>query len=162
MMYLICDFDGTLVSNDFFEEKFFKLFLEQPWIIIWYGFQRNGLLKLKHRLLDDYIPEYNLKFICNQKLIDWIKENHKNYEATLLISASPDKFVKRVVEPMEIFDSVWGSSNINLKGVEKLRFIEELGIKQFTYIGDSTADQPIFDAACQRYLVTSNDFKKLK
>jgi len=162
IMYLICDFDGTLVRNDFFEERYFKIFIEKPWLAIWYGLQKNGLLRLKHRLLDNYVPEYDLRFISNQKLIDWIKENHKHYKATLLISASPDSFVKRIVEPMGIFDSVYGSSNINLKGVEKLRFIQELGINQFTYIGDSSADQPIFDAACQRYLVTSKDFIKLK
>jgi phosphoserine phosphatase len=160
-MYLICDFDGTLVKNDFFEERFFKLLLEKPWLIIWYGFQKNGWLRLKHRLLDDYVPEYDSKLIWNHKIIDWIKENHKNYQATLLISASPDSFVKRIVEPMDIFDSVHGSLTINLKGVEKLRFIQKLGIKQFAYIGDSSADQPIFEAACQRYLVTSNDIKKL-
>ena len=161
-MYLICDFDGTLVRNDFFEERFFKLFLEQPWSIVRYGFQRNGLLRVKHRLLDNYFPEYDLKFIFNQKLVDWIKENQKNYEGTLLISASPDAFVRRIAEPLAIFDKVYGSSTHNLKGANKLHFIQELGIKQFAYIGDSPADHPVFDAANEAYLINSDKIEKIK
>jgi hypothetical protein len=161
-MHLICDFDETLVKNDFFEERFFKLFLEQPCLIVKYGFKYNGLLSLKHKLLDNYSPEYNLDFLINHELVDWVKANRKNYLGTLLISASPDRFVKRIVEPMAIFDHVHGSLNNNLKGVKKLQFIQELGINQFLYIGDSLADRPIFDAASEAYLITSNGIKKLK
>ena len=161
-MYLICDFDGTLVKNDFFEEKFFKLFVEQPLLLIWYCFQLNGLIRLKHKLLDDYLPEYDLNFIFNQKIIDWVKENRKNYQGTFLISASPDTFVKRIVEPLAIFDKVYGSLNSNLKGINKLRFIQELGLTHFSYIGNSLADKPIFDAASQAFLINSNEITKLK
>ncbi len=161
-MYLICDFDGTIIKNDFFEEQYFKLLLEQPWLIVHHCFQNNGLLRLKHRLLDDYSPEYNLDFIFNQNLINWIKENSKNYHETLLISASPDSFVKRIAEPMAIFDKIYGSLNNNLKGIKKLQFIKESGLFPFSYIGDSSADSPIFDAAINAYLVTYNEIKKLK
>ena len=161
-MHLVCDFDGTLVKNDFFEERFFRLFLVQPWLILKYGFKYNGLLSLKHKLLDDYSPEYKLDFLFNHELIEWIKENRKNYLGTLLISASPDLFVKRIVEPISIFNHVHGSLNINLKGKKKLQFIQELGIKQFVYVGDSVVDQPIFDEASQAYLITSNGINRLK
>ena len=161
-MYLICDFDGTFVKNDFFEERFFKLFLEQPWLIIWHGFQNNGLLRLKHRLLDDYLPEYDLNVLLNHFLINWIRENRKYYKETLLISASPDTFVKRIVEPMEIFDKIHGSLNTNLKGSQKLHFIQESGLTPFSYLGDSSADSTIFYAATQAYLINSNEITKLK
>lgn len=113
-MHLICDFDGTLVKNDFFEERFFRLFLVQPWLILKYGFKYNGLLSLKHKLLDDYSPEYKLDFLFNHELIEWIKENRKNYLGILLISASPDLFVKRIVEPISIFNHVHGSLNVRI------------------------------------------------
>jgi phosphoserine phosphatase len=161
-MYLICDFDGTLIKNDFFEERFFGLLLEQPLLIVQYAFKNNGLLNLKHKLLDNFSPEYNLDFLFNQELVDWVKANRNHYLKVLLISASPDRFVKRIVEPMAIFDNVHGSLNDNLKGKRKLHFIKELGITQFVYIGDSFADRPIFDAASKAYLITSNGIKKIK
>ena len=43
-MYLICDFDETLVINNFVEEQFFKLFLAQPWMIVKYGLQSYWFL----------------------------------------------------------------------------------------------------------------------
>jgi phosphoserine phosphatase len=161
-MYLICDFDGTLVKNDFFEEKVFKLFLKQPWQVLKYFFREEGLLNLKHQLLDDYLPEYDLEFIFNQILIEWIKENRKNYQETLLISASPDLFVKRVAVPLNIFDRIHGSLSVNLKGQNKLRFIQESGLLPFSYIGNSSTDTPIFKASNQAYLINSNGIKKLK
>ena len=161
-MYLICDFDGTLVKNDFFEEQFFKLFLEQPWIIVRYGLQSGGWLKLKHQLLDNYLPEYDLEFILNHEVMGWIKENRTDYKETLLVSGSPDSFIKRIIGPMAIFDRIHGSLKKNLTGQDKLRFIQDSGYLPFSYIGDSSVDLPIFNASSHAYVITSEGFKKLK
>lgn len=161
-MYLICDFDGTLFINDFFEEKFFKLCLEQPWEVVRYGLQKNGLLRLKHKLLDDFVPEYDVDFLINAGLLAWLKTNSKNYRETILLSASTDIFVKNLAEPMAVFNRIHGSLNRNLAGRNKLSFIRESGLLPFAYMGDSKADKPIFDAADQAFLVTSHEIKQLK
>jgi phosphoserine phosphatase len=131
-------------------------------MIFQYVFQSDGLLRLKHQLLDDYLPEYDLEFIFNQELISWIKENRGNYQETLLVSGSPDTFIKRIVGPMAIFDRIHGSLANNLKGQNKLRFIQDSGFLPFSYIGDSPADSPIFKASSQAYLIKSDGIKKLK
>lgn len=161
-MYLICDFDGTFVKNDFFEERFFKFFLEQPWTIVRYGLQSGGWLRLKHRLLDNYSPEYDLEFILNHELIGWIKENRTDYKETLLVSGSPDSFIKRIIGPMAVFDRIHGSLTDNLTGQGKLRFIQDSGYLPFSYIGDSAADLPIFNASSKAYQITSVGIKKIK
>jgi 2-hydroxy-3-keto-5-methylthiopentenyl-1-phosphate phosphatase len=161
-MYLICDFDGTLVKNDFFEERFFKYFLEQPWMIFRYGFHPDRWLQLKHKLLDDYFPEYDLEFIFNRQLMNWIKENSGYYKETLLVSGSPDVFIKKIIGHMAIFDRIHGSSTKNLVGENKLRFIRDSGYLPFTYIGDSVVDLPLFSASCEAYQITVNGIKKLK
>lgn len=161
-MYLICDFDGTLIKNDFFEERFFKCLLEEPWLILKYGFSQNGLLRLKHQLLDDYSPEYDPGFLFNHEIIQWIRYNRNNYKKILLITASPDSFVKRIVERLDIFDNIYGSLDCNLRKYQKLQFIRESGLVPFSYIGDSLADSPIFDASSQAYLIVTDGIKKIK
>ena len=161
-MYLICDFDGTLIRNDFFEEKFYKCLIEQPWLIIKHGLKQNGLLNLKHHLLDEFSPEYDTGFLFNHGVIQWINNNRGDYKKVLLISASPDPFVRRIVEPLNIFDSIHGSINSNLRKYQKLQFIKESGLLPFSYIGDSEDDSPVFDASLQAYKIVSDGIRKLK
>jgi phosphoserine phosphatase len=77
------------------------------------------------------------------------------------VSASPDFFVKALLSELQIFDGIYGSEAINLKGVNKLAFIQEKWGNDFHYMGDAKADQPIFLAAQQAYKVSAKGISKL-
>ncbi|MBK9390573.1 MAG: hypothetical protein IPN68_10375 [Bacteroidetes bacterium] len=131
-------------------------------MIVRYGLLSCGWLRLKHQLLDNYLPEYDLEFILNHEVIGWIKENRADYKETLLISGSPDSFIKRIIGPMAIFNRIHGSLKNNLIGQDKLRFIQDSGYLPFSYIGDSSADLPIFNASSHSYKISSKGITKLK
>lgn len=67
----------------------------------------------------------------------------------LLISASPDIWIKKISDHLQIFDlAIGSSSNENLKGTVKMDAIRKTVQGQpFTYIGDSNADLSIWQFA---------------
>ena len=63
---------------------------------------------------------------------------------------------------LKIFDDIFGSVEINLKGVEKLKFIQEKWGSNFTYIGDSNDDIPIFKMAKDAFKIINNKIINVK
>lgn len=160
-MYLICDFDRTLFKNDFFQEQFFKLLLEKPWLVANELFKQGGLLKLKKKLLGYYSPSYPLDFLLNREVVQEIANIRHQYKRVVLISASPQEFVERVVQPLGIFDEIHGSQTTNLKSKKKLQFIKEKGFTPFVYFGDSKVDTCIFKASHSYYYINGKSRFKL-
>lgn len=161
-MNLICDFDGTFFKNDFFEEQFFRQAIKNPFKIIKCFYRPNWLLQIKNDLMNNYQPDYDTSFLINHHLLQWINENGMLYEKKILVSASPDAFIKKMVQPLHLFDEIYGSIHENLKGKSKLRFIQQNIKGPFTYIGDSKDDKVIFDAAQQAFLIKRSKMVTVK
>ena len=141
----VIDFDGTFIKNDFFEELFFKKLLTNPFYLINHFFiKKRGILDLKYILLNSYYINYNIDFLLNNIVSEWINDNRYRYEKIILVSATPDFFVKRILQTNTCFDEIYGSVNINLKGENKASFIVNNLNKHFDYIGNSKDDIPIF------------------
>jgi hypothetical protein len=154
-MVCIIDFDGTFLKNDFFKEVFFKKIIDNPFYIIkHFIFNRRGILELKIELLKNHQINYPIHFLINQDVSNWILENRQFYKKLLLVSASPDFFVKKVLSDFNFFDEIHGSSTINLKGTNKLNFIKERW-QDFDYMGDSNDDLPIFKNCNNAFKITS-------
>lgn len=149
--YLICDLDGTLLKNDFFQERLIRLLLTSPFSLLQ---ARKGLVHLKHYALEGYTPFIDATI--NEEVVNLIKNEGPKFKKTLLISASPDGFVKKVGEQTGIFDECHGTKDINLKAENKLAFIKEKGYEPYVYIGDSKADEVLFKNAAYYYKIKAN------
>ena len=161
-MICIIDFDRTFMLNDFFLEAFFRKLLGQPFYIARYFLtSKKNILELKRSLLDGYQNKYDLDLLINPSVKEWIQNNRSEYEKMILVSASPDFFVKKLLAEYSFFDAIHGSSDINLKGKAKLDFIIQHYGNQFDYMGDSRADEPIFAAATRAYKVTGKNITEL-
>lgn len=156
-MVLVVDFDGTYLKNDFFAEQFYKKLIENPFYLLGHWISGgSSLLALKHKLLAPLTLQYPVAQLVNEPVAGFINDNRGNYSKVVLVSASPDAFVKRMLDGDATFDSVHGSTDVNLKGENKLAFIREQFGDDFHYIGDSKADIPIFKSAKKGFRVRGN------
>lgn len=154
-MVLVVDLDGTYLKNDFFAEQFYKKLIVNPF---WVGYHlaTRGILNTKSALLDKLVIEYPLNQLINHEVEKFIRANRKNYEQVVIVSASPDFFVKRILASDNNFDAVYGSVHENLKGEKKLDFIRTHFGEDFHYIGNGSADIPILKAAKKGFLAGRN------
>jgi phosphoserine phosphatase len=156
-MVLIVDFDGTYLKNDFFAEQIYKKAIENPFFLLrHFLWSRADLLALKLRLLAPLELNYPVEQLVNPVVAGFIKDHREQYSQVVIASASPDVFVKRVLQNDPLFTGVYGSTTVNLKGEKKLKFILDTFGDNFHYIGDSSADIPIFRAAKKAYRVKGN------
>jgi FMN phosphatase YigB (HAD superfamily) len=162
-MILIVDFDGTLFKNDFFIEILFKNFLERPIFMLNLFFKTNlNILEIKIALLSNYQINYDVNYLMSPIVLNWIENNKNRFTHIYLVSASPDFFIKKVLKNQQLFDDIYGSVEINLKGVQKYKFIQEKWGSNFTYIGDSNDDIPIFKVAKEAYKIVNNKIINVK
>ena len=162
-MICIVDFDGTLFKNDFFIEIFFKYLTDKPFYLLKLLFiKRFNFLEIKKELLENFDCKYDINFLINHEVVDWIINNRNRFTHIYLVSASPDIFLKQILKDLKIFDDIFGSKKINLKGHEKLKFIQQKWNTDFAYIGDSNADIPIFKAAKESYKIINNKIINVK
>jgi len=151
----IVDFDKTFLKNDFFKERFYRVLIYRPLeLILHFIIQQKSLLELKHSLLSSFEINYQIDSLINEDVKKWIIDNRQNYDKVIIVSASPDFFVKRVLKNITLFDEIHGSQEINLKGKKKLAYIVEKWGNKFDYIGDSRVDIPIFKACKNAFKLT--------
>lgn len=160
-MYLICDFDGTLVKNDYFVEQLSGALIHNPFKTL-LNLASKSTLDLKHLYLDNFEAS-TLQTLLNKEVVELIQKEKSNFTKTILISASPDNFIKNNTEGLNLFDEVHGSQNVNLKSEKKLNFIKEMKLEPFVYIGDSKDDEILFKHAVFYYKIINQKpvlFKK--
>ena len=162
-MVCIIDFDKTLLKNDFFKEIFYRTLLQNPFKLInHFLVKRGSILELKKELLLNFKVEYPIQLLLNPIIIHWINEQKAHYEKIIIVSASPDFFVKEVLKHQDFIDEIHGSTDINLKGENKLDYIMSQWGSNFDYLGDSQSDNIIFKSARNGFLVTSNKLIHVK
>ena len=162
-MICIIDFDGTFFKNDFFLEVFFKAIIDRQFNLFKLCFLKKfNLLKIKVDLLSNFQLNYDISFLINPVVLHWIEDNKTKYTKIYLVSASPEFFLKTIFKNQQIFDGVYGSVQINLKGIEKLKFIQQKWGSNFTYIGDSNDDIPIFKVAKDAFKIINNKLINVK
>jgi len=162
---LVCiiDFDKTLLKNDFFKEIFYRTLLQNPFKLInHFLIKRSSILDLKNELLHNFKLNYPIQLLLNPITINWINENKAHYEKIIIVSASPDFFVKDVLKQLDLIDEMHGSTSLNLKGKNKLHYIMEKWGNNFDYLGDSRSDNIIFKSARNGFLITRNELIHVK
>jgi hypothetical protein len=156
-MILIVDFDGCYVRNDFFAEQFVRKAIENPFFAMsHFLFRKRTLLETKELLLEDFTINYPIEQLVNSSVHEFIGQNRNRYSRVVLVSASPEEFVRRILSGTQVFDEIHGSTTVNLKGLEKLSFIKAQFGSNFHYIGNSSDDDVILKAAAKGYKVTNH------
>ena len=162
-MVCIIDFDKTLLKNDFFKEIFYRTLLQNPFKLInHFLIKRSSILELKNELLLNFKINYPVQLLLNPMIINWINENKAHYEKIIIVSASPDFFIKDVLKSLDFIDEMHGSTSINLKGKNKLDYIIGKWGNNFDYLGDSASDNIIFKSARNGFLITRNKLIHVK
>ncbi|SMX44156.1 UbiA family prenyltransferase [Actibacterium lipolyticum] len=143
---LVIDLDGTLIRSDMLFETFWSAFSARwtaPFVVT--KSLLNGRAALKHRLNElAQVDPASLPY--NDEVLDYIRRWKDEGGRTALVTATNQAIADRVADHIGLFDEVHGSDQShNLKGPNKATFLEQrFGVGGFEYMGDSTADVPVW------------------
>lgn len=149
---LCVDLDYSLIKTDLLFEQVVSLLQSRPWFIFrlltWIF---KGPYFFKQQILR-YASSNRLELPWREDVLLYLQEQKRQGRTLWLVSASPQEWVNQVgIQIPNLFAQIHGSQQgVNLKGVQKANFlVKQLGLKQFTYLGDSSADWPVFKVAQQ-------------
>lgn len=145
---LVVDLDGTLTPIDTLRETFVALALRRPLAALGALFAfGQGLAAFKRAVAQQALPDAaNLPY--RHALIELAKSEKARGREVHLVTASDQSTADAVAAELRLFDSSRGSDGArNLKGEAKLEHLRGRFPDGFVYVGDSSADVPVFRAA---------------
>ena len=146
---LCVDLDGTLIATDALWESFLLLLKSRPWMLVlvpvWY---LSGKAQMKRKLVALVRPD-PVALPYRAEVLALIEDARQSGRPTYLITASDQHIADGVGEHLGLFDEVVGSDGTtNLKGANKAEMLSaRYGKGGFDYVGDSSADVPLWAAA---------------
>ncbi|MEP3331390.1 UbiA family prenyltransferase [Sedimentitalea sp.] len=146
---LTVDLDGTLLRSDMLFESFWSA-VGRDWRNLLQAVANliRGKAALKRYLFRAAdIDVTTLPYDAG--VIERIQEWRAHGGRTALVTATDQKIADRIAEHLQLFDEVHGSDGTtNLKGPTKAKFLtDRFGVKGFVYMGDSSADLPVWNSA---------------
>ncbi|MES2683983.1 MAG: UbiA family prenyltransferase [Pseudomonadota bacterium] len=158
---IVVDLDGTLAKIDLLYESLVVLLTRKPWALLTLLLALfKGRAVFKRRLVERAQPDLD-NLPLNQGLIEWLNARHREGAVLALYSASDERLLQRISVRVGLFERVRGSDGAtNLKGLHKYEAIVADFGEQFTYVGDSRADLPIWQRCQSAVLV--GDTARLK
>jgi 4-hydroxybenzoate polyprenyltransferase/phosphoserine phosphatase len=155
---LFVDLDGTLIATDLFAESIFAAMKQDPIVVLripfWAG---KGRAHFKRQVALRVRPDVKC-LPLREEVLDFISEERQRGRRIVLATASDAKWAREVADQLGIFDDVIASDGVrNLKGSAKLVALEEYcrlhGFDRFDYMGDASADLPIWVHTEQAFAV---------
>ncbi len=153
---LVVDLDGTLCKTDTLWECFFAAWRVQWWLPLACAFwMLSGRSKLKDRLAAIAVPEATA-LPWNLAVIDVLRAARVAGRRTVLATAANVRIAQSCADELDLFDEVLASDGVvNLKGHAKAaELVARFGQGGFDYLGDSTADLPVWAAADRKLTVS--------
>ncbi len=151
---LCVDLDGTLIKTDLLWESLLLLLKRYPLLLfvipVWL---LRGRAYLKRQIgrrvrLDVAALPYN------EDVVEYLRNERLAGRTLVLATASQLGLATDVAAHVGLFDHVLGTESVNLKGVAKRKALEErFGSRGYDYIGDSSADLPVWGHANQALIV---------
>ncbi len=142
---LVVDLDNTLIKTDLLQESFFSFIKKNPlrgFAVI--AALCKGKVALKNMLAQHVEIKPEL-LPYNDKVLKRIEKARSEGMKVILASASHETYVKKIAEHLGVFDSYMGSSERNLKGIEKVQALRKrYPLAKLEYIGDARADLAIW------------------
>lgn len=157
-MPLCVDLDGTLIKTDLLWESLLALLKRQPLI----GFRIPlWLLKGRAYLKSEIARRVRLDIASlpyNATVVDYLRKERQGGRELVLATASHVQLAREVAAHLGLFDGrVLGTETANLKGTAKLKALQErFGTGGYDYLGDSTADLPVWSHANEALIVTNS------
>lgn len=152
---IVVDLDGTLVASDMLHESFWTAMAQHPLSTLRQLWGTGGRAGLKRRLAS--IAEIDVSRLpYNPQVIAYVTQWRDRGARIVLATATDLTLAQRISEHLELFDEVHASDGaVNLKGPQKAkRLCDAYGMGNFIYVGDSSADLPVWQEAGQ--IVTVN------
>jgi 4-hydroxybenzoate polyprenyltransferase len=161
---LIVDLDGSLIHTDLLYESFFASIKD--------GFNHHrktfdalcrGKAPLKAYLAEAGTIDYAL-LPFNAEVLELIREAKDAGRSVYLATASNRRHAEGIAAHFGFFDGVFSSDDtVNLARDEKSRvLVDAFGERGFDYVGNSTADLPIWKHARTAYVVSNSPSLKQK
>jgi len=152
---LCVDLDGTLLATDTMAEGFVGLLKSAPWkVFAALSALSTGRPKLK-RYLAQNAPVDPATLPYREEVLDLIGEARAEGRRVLLVTASDQATADAISEHLGLFDEAIGSDGEkNLKARRKADYLTgRFGAGGFQYLGDSSADLPVWKAAHEASMV---------
>lgn len=152
---LCVDLDGTLIKTDLLLESILLLLKQKPWailLVVWWSLRGRSFLKRKIATAAPIAAE---KLPYRQEVLEFLYHEHESGRQILLVTAADQTMAEAIANHIGHFDGIYGSDGaVNLKGSAKAGFLAGmLGKGNFDYVGDSSADLPVWSAARHAYVV---------
>ena len=152
---LCVDLDGTLIEGDTLRISLRYLARTAPWTLLAVPFLLlRGRPALKAWVARQHIPIPS-DLIWRTEVLQFLREERARGRRIVLATAAHKSVADAVCAHLGLFDGVVATeTGANVKGRQKTAQIRKsLSCNDFDYIGDSSADIPIFEAARIGYLV---------
>ena len=151
---LIVDLDGTLSKTDTLHEGIVSVLFKKPIKIV--SLLKSlfaGKTHLKE-FVTQTVTQSADSFCYRFDLINFLKQEKRKGRKIYLVTASNQKIADSIEDYLGIFDGVKGSdNNLNLKGLNKLKWIKENFPQGYLYAGDHKVDIPIWNESDGAILV---------
>jgi 4-hydroxybenzoate polyprenyltransferase len=148
---IVVDLDESLIECDLLLEGLNKVIRSNPDKLpqLVRALLTGSKLELK-TLAVKLSPIYATSLPFNSAVIDYLVASKANGSVLILLTASHEDWAHAIEDHLKIFDHVFGTSveHGNLKSKAKVKLLEEtFPGQEFTYIGDSISDVPVWDSA---------------
>jgi 4-hydroxybenzoate polyprenyltransferase/phosphoserine phosphatase len=155
---IVVDLDGTLVCNDLLLECVLALLRRSPLSLLLLPF---WLLKGRARLKAEIASRVELDCTglpLNQPLLARLRKAKARGRTLVLATGSNEQWARRIADELGLFDEVLASdASRNLTGREKLAALRaRFGSTGFDYIGNCSADYPLWQAARRATVVNAS------
>ncbi|MBV9811575.1 MAG: UbiA family prenyltransferase, partial [Acetobacteraceae bacterium] len=155
---LVVDVDGTLIATDLLHESALHYVASTPWraldILVWL---RRGRAHLKSRLADA-VPLTVDTLPLRHEVVTCIRAAQADGRPVYLASASDRRYVQALADRIGGIDGVFATdAEVNLAGQAKTeRLVDAFGVGGYDYIGNGSADWPVWDAARRQLAVAGS------
>jgi 4-hydroxybenzoate polyprenyltransferase/phosphoserine phosphatase len=146
---LCVDLDGTLIASDTLFELFLVMLRREPWAILALPFWLlRGRAYFKQRLAEREALDVS-RLPYRSEVVAYLKQERAGGRTLVLVTAAHQRIADAVAQHLDAFDRVLATDgSVNLKGSRKAaKLVEEYGERGFDYLGDSSADVPVWAAA---------------
>jgi 4-hydroxybenzoate polyprenyltransferase len=148
--------NGTITPADLLSETLFGMLRSRPWRVLLIPFWLfQGLATLKAKLANAATPHWDsLPF--NEDVISLLRDARSSGRPVHLVTASDASLALGLAGHLQAFDEVFASDGRrNLGGAAKASVLRErFGPRGYDYIGNSSADLPVWANARKAILVT--------
>jgi phosphoserine phosphatase len=162
---LCVDLDGTLIKTDLLFESTLMLLRRKPWLAFAFPvWLLDGRAALKRKIAQRVSLRPEL-LPYNAEVLSWLRKEKANGRILVLATAAERELADLVANHVKLFDHVLASDGVrNLKGRKKLEELKAHYGNDFDYVGDSSADIPIWRECREAILVnpSGSTLRKMK